>query len=118
VSLFYRDEGEGPPLFLCHSRIPSKMKDLARLLLCSHKKMPENERDSSKTANQMMNTPNPLSREPSTSAKLNEKELQEFAMKAASASYQNTPRRPAVSTPRLLEMLARVEGVARWGLNE
>ena len=65
-----------------------------------------------------MNTPKPLARETSTAAKLNEKELQEFAMKAASSSYQNHPRHPVVSSPRLLEMLARVEGVARWGLNE
>jgi hypothetical protein len=55
-----------------------------------------------------------------SSDKLNETltRRQEFAPKADAVPIADIPHRASSMTPVMREMLARVEGVARWGLNE
>ena len=67
-----------------------------------------------------MNTPKTLNREHEPSDKLDENlnERQEFAAKSESSPLTDLPHRASAVTPVLMDMLARVEGVARWGLNE
>ena len=46
------------------------------------------------------------------------KDHQEFAQKSEPSPLADLPRRAAVMTPLLSDTLERVQGVARWGLNE
>jgi hypothetical protein len=46
------------------------------------------------------------------------KERKDFSTKTESSTLADLPHRATTVTPLLTEMLARVEGVARWGLNE
>jgi hypothetical protein len=43
---------------------------------------------------------------------------QEFAPKPEPSSLADLPRRAAAVTPLLSDILERVQGVPRWGLNE
>jgi hypothetical protein len=65
-----------------------------------------------------MNAPKALLREIGTSNKLDENKRQELAPQAESSPVAERPHRVATATPVYMDMLARVEGVARWGLNE
>ena len=65
-----------------------------------------------------MNAPKALLRDLSSNTKPDRKDRQEFAPKVESAAASERPHRVARATPGWLDMLARVEGVARWGLNE
>jgi hypothetical protein len=46
------------------------------------------------------------------------KDRAEFAPKPESSSLADLPRRAAAVTPLLSDILERVQGVPRWGLNE
>ena len=67
-----------------------------------------------------MNTPKAPKKEHEPSEQLDENltERQKLAPKAESSSLTDLPRRASTVTPVLMDMLARIEGVARWGLNE
>jgi hypothetical protein len=67
-----------------------------------------------------MNATKTLKREYGSSDELEENliERKEFTSKADSSALTDLPHRASTVTPLLTEMLARVEGVARWGLNE
>jgi hypothetical protein len=67
-----------------------------------------------------MNASKPVKREYASSDKLDDKrnQRQEFTPQTESASGGDLPQRASTMTPVLLEMLARTQGVARWGLNE
>jgi hypothetical protein len=39
-------------------------------------------------------------------------------MKPGSDPLSETPHRAAAVTPRIADLLARIEGIQRWGLNE
>jgi hypothetical protein len=67
-----------------------------------------------------MNTAKALKREPVSADTLDENptERQEFMPKVESTPLTSFPQRAPAPTPLLMQMLARVEGVARWGLNE
>jgi hypothetical protein len=65
-----------------------------------------------------MNTPKALSREYGLTDKLDENKRQELAPKAESSPSTEHPHRASTMSSTWTDMLARVEGVARWGLNE
>jgi hypothetical protein len=46
------------------------------------------------------------------------KDRQQFAPKPEPSSLADLPRRAAAVTPLLSDILERVQGVPRWGLNE
>ena len=58
------------------------------------------------------------SRSSDAHATLNLQAWHNFPAKADSHSLAGLPRQAVAMSPRLEEMLARVEGIARWGLNE
>ena len=70
--------------------------------------------------NDGMNALKALKPEYGSSSTVDEKPNQrkEFSAKSESSTLADLPHRATTVTPLLTEMLARVEGVARWGLNE
>ncbi|MGD0615414.1 MAG: hypothetical protein ABSA69_08255 [Verrucomicrobiota bacterium] len=58
------------------------------------------------------------SRSPDKHAKENLRAWQNFTAQAKSRLLASAPHQANAVTPRLEDMLARVEGIARWGLNE
>ena len=68
-----------------------------------------------------MNTPMVMKRALDSSERLSEQFLnvrEETATKPEPAALTEIPHRAAAVTPRISDMLARVEGIQRWGLNE
>ncbi len=68
-----------------------------------------------------MKEPMAKKRETGSSDKLGSENLkggQEFAVKAESRPLAEIPHRASAVAPAAWDMLARVEGIARWGLNE
>jgi hypothetical protein len=45
-------------------------------------------------------------------------DLHELALKTEASPLAEIPHRASNMSPMMMDMLARVEGVARWGLNE
>ncbi len=69
--------------------------------------------------NEKMNTPKANQRDHAPSETPSETlPRKDFTPQKDSSSLTEIPHRASAMTPVLMDMLARVEGVARWGLNE